>query len=733
VYQLTNMNSRALWLATVITLVVNFQAVTGQQNSPNKPASQDDDVLRIKTELVQTDLMVFDKQGRFVEGLRPEQFELSVDGKAQPISILERVISGSRTEASQLAPALAGPVKSSDLNSPISGATDNRRIVFFFLDDLHLSESSLTRTRTALSDFVEKQASPNDQLAIVSASGQIGFLQQLTDNKAVLRAAINRLNYKRNTETFAGKTSISEYQANQITDHGDRDLFNYLVSSTINEYQLLGTKGGDNRGLSQLAVNMVKNRTHQINSQSRAATNDTLSVLLSLMQSSASLPGRKLVFLISDGFIADSRNTYVMEMLHQVGSVAAPAGIIVYTMDARGTFSDPEVDAGRNAFPDGMASGTSARMPSLESSAMREPLRILADDTGGRAILNSNSFTDAFQQAIDETSSYYLLAWRPDTEEQRSGKARIRVSVKDHPDFRVRLRRNYYAHADKSNSGKAEKSTSTNAVAETPEVALLTTLGALYPRRTIPTALSVGYMNSPDQGLVLNASMQIDRADLQLADKNAKKSEIDVIGAAIDDRGLIVTFKQMLTVVSDASTQNQPVVWHQRLRVQPGLYQVRVALRERSSGRTGGAQQWIEVPDFSKGTFGMSTLFLAERKAEAGGTKLSASPQSIGVDVDHRFSRMSVLRFQTYVYNAAQSPTPPVIEIQVRVLLNNRAVMTVAKTRVPTDTTKDLARLPYWSELALNSLPPGRYVLQVTATDLTAKATATQETHLVIE
>src|SRR5205807_6371952 len=100
------MNSRALWLATVITLVVNFQAVTGQQISPNKPASQDDDVLRIKTELVQTDLMVFDKQGRFVEGLRPEQFELSVDGKAQPISILERVISGSRTEASQLAPVL---------------------------------------------------------------------------------------------------------------------------------------------------------------------------------------------------------------------------------------------------------------------------------------------------------------------------------------------------------------------------------------------------------------------------------------------------------------------------------------------------------------------------------------------------------------------------------------------------------------------------------------------------
>jgi hypothetical protein len=447
------------------------------------------------------------------------------------------------------------------------------------------------------------------------------------------------------------------------------------------------------------------------------------------MRSSASLPGRKLVFLISDGFIADSRNTYVMDMLHQVGRVAAAAGVIVYTMEAGGTLSDPDVDAASNPFLDG-GSGRLAKKPSLESAAMREPLRILADDTGGRAILNSNSFAESFQQAIDETSSYYLLAWRPDTEEQRTGEAGIKVSVKDHPDFRVRLRRNYYAHADTSTS---EKSSSANAATESPEAALLTTLGALYPRRMLPTALAVGYMNSADQGQMLNLSMQIDRTNLALTAENAGKTEIDVIGAAIDDRGLIVTFKQVLTVVPDSSTSNQTVVWHQRLRVQPGLYQVRVALRERSSGRTGGAQQWIEVPDFSKGTFGMSTLFLAERKAAAADAKLSAAPQPIGVDVDQRFSRTSVLRFQTYIYNAAHSTNSPAIEIQVRVLLNNRTIMALANARVPTDTTKDLARLPYWSELSLNSLSPGSYVLQVTAIDLTTKATVTQEAKVVVE
>jgi len=44
-------------------------------------AEQDDDVIRINTDLVQTDIVVLDRQGRFVDGLKREQFELRVDDK----------------------------------------------------------------------------------------------------------------------------------------------------------------------------------------------------------------------------------------------------------------------------------------------------------------------------------------------------------------------------------------------------------------------------------------------------------------------------------------------------------------------------------------------------------------------------------------------------------------------------------------------------------------------------
>ena len=57
------------------------------------------------------------------------------------------------------------------------------------MDDMHLDLPSLTATRKLLTRFIEEDMGQNDEAAIASANGQIGFLQQLTDNKAVLRAA----------------------------------------------------------------------------------------------------------------------------------------------------------------------------------------------------------------------------------------------------------------------------------------------------------------------------------------------------------------------------------------------------------------------------------------------------------------------------------------------------------------------------------------------------------------
>jgi hypothetical protein len=265
------------------------------------------------------------------------------------------------------------------------------------------------------------------------------------------------------------------------------------------------------------------------------------------------------------------------------------------------------------------------------------------------------------------------------------------------------------------------------------ELDLLHTLGSLYPEKALPVSLSVGFLNAGNAGLLLKLSMQLDRRALDLEPESEKgKAEVDVVGVAVDDRGQIASFKQVLSVPQEAGKPEQTVVWNQQLSVKPGLYQVRVAVRERGSGRTGSAIQWIELPETAAAPFLLSSLFLGERKQDLPVDASGATGQQpVTVDVDHRFARGAALRFQTYVYNAARAQQGADVSVETQVLRNRQPVMLIAPVKVPL--TNDPACLPYWSEIAMKDLPPGRYVLVVTATDQIAHRSASQRVNFIVE
>ena len=102
-----------------------------------------DDVIRVNTELVQTDFTVFDKQGNFVDGLKREQFLFKIDGKPREISFFDRIAAGSRSEEAQIAAARGTTMPGATAPLPL----DRGRTVFFFIDDLHLSPGSISYTR----------------------------------------------------------------------------------------------------------------------------------------------------------------------------------------------------------------------------------------------------------------------------------------------------------------------------------------------------------------------------------------------------------------------------------------------------------------------------------------------------------------------------------------------------------------------------------------------------------
>jgi hypothetical protein len=439
-----------------------------------------------------------------------------------------------------------------------------------------------------------------------------------------------------------------------------------------------------------------------------------------LIDSSAGIPGRKLVFFLSDGFVTDPRSTNALARLREATKMAAKSGAVVYSVDMRGTFLDSAVDASNNDYVDMTSRHGGVGMG--EVMEPRQPLNLLSDETGGRMIISSNDLDKDLNQAVAETSSYYLLAWRPTNDVERNGKARLEVRIADRPDLKVRLRRAYYVPAaDAPGTGSRE--------VVNPEVQLLKALGSAQPVGTLPTYLSVGYVRNGDASLTLQASMEIPREAFNFDEK--KQSIVDVIGAAIDDRGLIYTFKQVLTATpAPPAEATLPVIWHQTLAVKPGLYQVRLAVRERATGRTGSAMQWIDLPDGKPATLSMSSLFLGERRDS--NTPAAGEPQSVPVEADRSFARNSVLRFQTYLYGAAEASGRTDVWVNARLQRAGQTVSIIAPNQVPT-LAKDQSRLPYWSEIALAKLSPGLYTLEISATDRISSVTVTQRARFSIE
>ncbi|MGH9931896.1 MAG: VWA domain-containing protein, partial [Pyrinomonadaceae bacterium] len=344
-----------------------------------RPGSQDQsDVLRVYTQLVQTDVMVFDQQGRFVNGLKSGDFELRIDGTPKPIEFFERVTAGSSSEELQLAAARGSSARPNSARSTGPAPLDRGRPIFFYVDDLHLDIAALQTTRKLITRFIDQEMGQNDEAAIASASGQIGFLQQLTDNKSVLRAALERLKLRPYSVRDFERPTMTEYQGLLITNF-DRDLTDYFIDATIR------LSPGMTRDAAEAMVNA---RARLLVQQAGAVTANTLAGLEGLIRSANTLPGRKLVFFVSGGFFLDDRNSDSHTRLQRITSAAARSGVVIYSMDARGLVASLSDISSPAEFD---VSGRLQRANSGELLASQDGLNALAADTGGKAVFNTNS------------------------------------------------------------------------------------------------------------------------------------------------------------------------------------------------------------------------------------------------------------------------------------------------------------------------------------------------------
>ena len=711
-----NRNSRSL--ALLLFLLTAWSALQGQTTTPS-PKPQDD-VVRVYTELVQTDVMVFDKQGRFAGGLTKENFELRIDGKPRPIDGFEKINAGSNEE-SQLAAARGATTI--NLKRPVP--LDRGRIVFFYVDDFHMDLQSMVAAKKVITSFIEKEMGQNDQAAIASATGQIGFLQQLTTDRMVLRTALERLNPRSYSVRDFDRPPMSEYEA-LLIDRLDRDVFDFFVTETVRM----------NPGMSRdQASSIVRARAQSSQSQGARLTRNTLSGLETLIQSAKNLPGRKVVFFLSGGFLIENQRGDSISRIRDIANAAAKSGVVIYSMDTRGlvtTMHDASTERPFDPF------GRLSLASHGELTATQDGMNALAADTGGKAIFNTNDLKKGLAPAIKETSEYYLLAWKPHDDSQRQRRFRnLEIKLIGRSDLTVRVRKGYF---DMDPPAQVVAKDSPSKPVSAPDK-LREAIVAPYPERDLPILLSADYYDLADKGPTLSTAIQMPGEFLMFGQQPDGKIQavIDLTAVYYDDKGAvktsvgerIVTTAPTLEAAKDY--RNDITFTYPATKLPPGLYQVRVAVRDDKSGRTGSAHAWVEIPDLANKKLAMSSLLLGER-TQSMMTNVSTPTggvSPVALSASHRFRRESTLRFLIFAYNTGSSPTDnkPDAAVQVQVIRDDQPVITTAIRKISTDGVLDLARLPYAAEIPLNELLPGRYQLRVTVIDRVSKQSTSRQTH----
>lgn len=434
------LKANGFWSAALAASV----AVGLSAQAPAPPASatgQDQPVtptFRVQIDAVTMDVVVKDDQGRFIPNLSKDDFELFEDGVKQDITSMTMSHGG---RVSNLLEAPPPPPPEGIILPPVRRVTDTSgRIFLFFVDDLHMQFQNSGRVRELFKKIGKNLIHEGDLFGIVS-SGTSSISIDMTYDRKRLDYAISKisgggLKPSEIIQRGSGSTALTELRHNMnVAFSTMEEALNNLEKVTnrrkilvwvsegydLNPFQeaRLGLKGA-NTGFEQ----------NLSNAQQNAAQDPSLAGLDSLTQM------QKQTETFSDADMA--------YRLNEVTRSANRANTTIYTVDPRGLIAggdiDEQVDPQEwNAF--------------VQKS--QNTMRVLAEQTGGLAIVNMNNFDKALQQIDAASSDYYVLGYYSSNPDPTKRRRQIDVKVK-RDEAQVYTRKEYVLKAPKPASVPAK-------------------------------------------------------------------------------------------------------------------------------------------------------------------------------------------------------------------------------------------------------------------------------------
>src|SRR5687768_5918385 len=411
------MTGRSAITATLI--VLSLAALGGQEPSQQKPT------FRSGTQIVEIDVRVFDKDGRFVSGLTRDDFEIAEDGAPQQLETFFIVNDPGTADGAPAAPQLA-PVLPGDVPPP---APRPRQTWIFFFDLNHLTPGTgYDRARKAVEDFLGDRFIEGDLGGIVAGEKMVGnrltsIRQELLDNLKQLQPRAETRN--RNIEITRDWPRFLDSEEVIRTARNEADVVRRVVGRACQDDPDFCRMGDPEAPVRSKAVRLQQEIHRQ--------TLHTLQSINALSNGLARIPGPKTIVFLSDGFSVQDIETTLRSVVGQT----ARAGARIYAIDVRGINR-----AGSGIIDQARVEDAYGAVPKFDNLA--DAPNSLAVDTGGMMIRNENNIGRALETIAADSNRYYVLGFQP-TNTNWDGKFRqVQVRIK-RPGVRVRARRGYLA------------------------------------------------------------------------------------------------------------------------------------------------------------------------------------------------------------------------------------------------------------------------------------------------
>ena len=553
------------------SMVISLMTASPRAQAPRQPAT----VFRSGTELVLVNVVVRDKSGAVVRGLTRDDFAITEDDKPQTVTSFDfeeldkadaPALAGgtSSAEATQVILPPKPAARSADATpaaAPAKVDMRGRRLIVLFFDLSSMQPEEVQRAVKAAHDYVDQKLSPADLIAVASFSTSLNVDQDFTADRAQLARAIDAYGGVGGQGFDAGTTGDAE----DTPDNGN------AFTADDTEFNIFNT---DRR----------------------------LDALQTLADQLSGIEQKKSVIYFSSGMSQQGTDNQVQ--LRRTVDRANRANVSIYAADMRGLQAMvPGGDAtqgsrrGTSTF-----SGASTRNQFSSMAATQDTLTTMAEDTGGRAFFDANSFGAVFDKVVNDTSAYYVLGYSS-TNPARDGRfRRIKVRLK-RTDLKLEYRSGYYAPRDFAHSTKDDR-----------EQQLQDQLISDLSSTDLSAFVSTSFFRVGDNRYFIPLSVVVPGYQIPITKTTAKdKATVDVLGVVRDDqRRPVGRIRDTVRLSTDAADElkKKTVQYETGFEMPPGKYHVKVVVRENQDGTFGAYETDVVVPDLKKDSVKLSSVVL---------------------------------------------------------------------------------------------------------------------------